>query len=278
MPHGRKKFQARSRRFRRFRAKRRQQLLSVKTVERISKKSAEAVLSKEAETLRVYDPIAAGLAYPNTQTAFGLSDNLLHRGGLTDLQGNQLRTWGPQVKLENQYAAANAQGDGFRTGDKISLKGISVKGFIHINPATLPIIPEIEFWLLSHAPIRPAGAPLADRLVDIRVEKTNWALQRNLNVGKVYKTEFRKTFRIPKDASLVTVPFNIPVDFYIPINRTFRYQAGGLPATPLNITDLMSRPLLPFWRALGIPEGGAPMARANYPQLNVAYNWYYTDI
>jgi len=143
----RSKRRRRSRRRSRKRAKKRQQLLSVSTVEKIAKK----VHHKEAETFHLFQEFTAAQGYPNTATQLTDGLTILHRGGCTDLQLNLLQHWGPQIKLEDQYALATSFGNGFRKGEHVYLKGIQVKGYINIEAATMPVGPVIQFWLLSHA-------------------------------------------------------------------------------------------------------------------------------
>lgn len=280
MPYGRRKYKKRSQRFRRFRAKRRQQKLSVRTVEKISRKSAKAVLSEETETFKLHQHLIVGQTYPNTLTGFANSGLLLHRRGLTDNNANLIQHWGPQIALQNTGAGGgpNAMGDGYRVGDKVFLKGIQVRGYIYVDPANLPNTATVQFYLLSHAPVRPASGNKVDPLYVIRDEKTNFTVEQKDNqTGKLYRTEFKKQWKLGLMDTFHR-PKLIPVNFFISIKKQQRWSPTLVVGAAQQQQDLLTRPLFLKWRCLGVQEGAAPLVPGNYPQVNVTYRWYYTDI
>lgn len=263
----------RSKRRSRRRAKKRQQLLSVKTVEKIAK----GVVHKENETFNWLQKFTTLQAYPNSLTTLTDGDQLLHRGGCTDVVGNLLQHWGPQIILEDQYHDDDAFGNGYRKGESIYLKGVLVKGYMNIEPGTLAVGPIVEFFCLTTAPLRNGEANLVDNIRDIRVEPTNMLSQQKDNEnGMLYKTEMKKTWSFAKNDA-VLAPRIIPINFFIKFKKKIKYLDTCVPGQAVTQTDLMSRPIFLKWRALNVPEGSAPMTRDAYPQLNVSYRWFYTD-
>lgn len=263
------------RRFRRRKGK-----TTTKRIAKIAKAVAKDVVSSEAETFTLKQEFVVGQTYPNTLTGMGGQGSLLHRRGCTDVGANLIQHWGPQIALQNTGAggAPNQMGDGFRVGEKVFLKGIQVRGYIYCNPANLPNTAKIEFWMLTHAPVRPAAGNKVDPLYVIRDEKTNFnAIQKENQTGKLYKTVFRKSWRLGLMDTFHR-PKVIPVNFFIPIKKQARYTPTAVVGAAIQQEDLLTRPFFLKWRCLGIEEGVAPLVIGNYPQLNVNYRWYYTDL
>lgn len=253
---------------------------STKRVEKIAKRVAKSVVSAEAETFTLVQEFIVGQVYPNTLSPFAGTGLPLHRRGCTDLGANLIQHWGPQIALQNTgpLGGPNQMGDGFRVGEKVYLKGIQVRGYMYVNTANLPNSAQVQFYMLTHAPVRPASGNKVDPLYAIRDEKTNFhAVQKENPTGKLYKTEYKKTWKLGLMDTFHR-PKLIPINFFIPIKKNIRYSSAMVVGAAIQQQDLLTRPFFLKWRCLGIEEGGAPLVLANYPQLNVNYRWYYTDL
>lgn len=297
MPYGKRKFKRRTtkaKRWARKKAKRRQQKLSVKTVETIAKKVARGLDNENVPALKhqiTVGPVMSEVDTVAQTSAFPVGDICTLRGLFTNAPNHDVRLqylWGPKCSLLEVPLQAPAQVnvvDSTRVSDQVFLKGILIRGNL-ILPSTRH---RATFYFTL---CRKKGGPYEQGQTLIAPENFiaspyNYNYKKDLGaIGQSMSVLKEASFTLRQNSGRDTgnaasySDLYRPFEHYFKINKKIHYRQRHNDGAPqvATLTDLKYAPYeIRIWSDCPhlTNNNNQTLGAENYPQVQARVSWLY---
>lgn len=273
---------ASSRRFKKQKAQRRQQKLSVLTIKKIADERIASALQNHIETRYMEQQISV---FPQSLLE---ASEYLPDGSVLTMQGcfdetnflqQNANFWGPQTSyLEVQDDTTDyVPGDpGHRLGESIYLKGISFRGGF--------ILPASCFEARVTMLVLRTKDPLVTYhdIQEVRPGPWGYFMNNEIPNSDSYTKVFEKSFKLKQNSGRngVYSTSHHRKDLYVPINTRIGYEMRADLTDPLvaNKADMLKGHYqVYFYSDRPAWEEGAAVNEALFPQVFGRIRWLYTD-